>query len=151
MIGRWPKRARHSSATRTLAHGLLGQVLHYSGHSAQALHPLATALYLDPYNEQNPNLHYLAQAYVCMGRYEDAAAVLKRRIVCKPDTDMSRILLASCYGHLGLTEEARSLWREALLISPGYSVEHRRRVLPYKNRADFEHVVDGLRKAGLPM
>jgi len=101
-----------------LAHGLLGQVLHYSGHSAQALHPLATALYLDPYNEQNPNLHYLAQAYVCMGRYEDAAAVLKRRIVCKPDTDMSRILLASCYGHLGLTEEARSLWREALLISP---------------------------------
>jgi adenylate cyclase len=133
-----------------LAHSLLGQVLYYSGRSAEALHPLATAFRLDPNNDQDPHLHYLAQAYFCMGRYEDAAAVLKRRIVRKPDTDMSRVLLAACCGHLGRVEEARSLWQEALAISPGYSLEHRRRVLPYKDPADFEHVVDGLRKAGLP-
>ena len=84
-----------------------------------------------------------------MGRYEDAAAVLKRRIVRKPDTDMSRVLLAACYGHLGRNEEARTLWQEPLRISPGYSLEHRRRVLPYKDPADFDHVVDGLRKVGL--
>jgi adenylate cyclase len=64
---------------------------------------------------------------------------------------MSRVLLASCYGHLGRAEEARTLWQDALRVSPGYSLEHRRRVLPYKDPADFEHVVDGLRKAGLPM
>jgi tetratricopeptide (TPR) repeat protein len=86
-----------------------------------------------------------------MGRYEDAAAVLKRRIIRKPDTDMSRVLLASCYGHLGRAEEARSLWQEALRISPDYSLDHRRRVLPYKDPTDFEHVLDGLRKAGLPI
>jgi adenylate cyclase len=28
-------------------------------------------------------------------------------------------------------------------------VEHRRKVLPYKNPADFEPFVDGLRKVGL--
>jgi adenylate cyclase len=132
-----------------LAHSLLGQVLYYSGRAAEALQPLATAFRLDPNNEQDPHLHYLGQAYVCMRRYEDAAAVLKRRIVRKPDTDMSRVLLAACYGHLGRTEEARSLWQDALRISPGYSLNHRRLVLPYKDRADFEHVVDGLRKAGL--
>jgi adenylate cyclase len=132
-----------------LAHSLLGQVLYYSGRAAEALQPLATAFRLDPNNEQDPHLHYLAQAYVCMGRYEDAAAVLKRRIVRKPDTDMSRVLLAACYGHLGQAEEARTLWQEAIRISPGYSLEHRRRVLPYKDPADFEHVADGLRKAGL--
>jgi TolB-like protein/cytochrome c-type biogenesis protein CcmH/NrfG len=134
-----------------LAHSLLGQVLYYSGRAAEALRPLATAFRLDPNNEQDPHLHYLAQAYVCMGRYEDAAAVLKRRIVRKPDTDMSRVLLASCYGHLGRADEARSLWQEALAINPAYSLEHRRRVLPYKDRADFDHVVDGLHKAGLPV
>lgn len=134
-----------------LAHSLLGQVLYYSGRPAEALRPLATAFRLDPNNHEDPHLHYLAQAYFCMGRYEDAAAVLKRRIVRKPDTDMSRILLASCYGHLGRAEEARSLWQDALRISPGYSLEHRRRVLPYKDPADFEHIVDGLRKVGLPM
>ena len=132
-----------------LAHSLLGQVLYYSGRAAEALQPLATAFRLDPNNEQDPHLHYLAQAYVCMGRYEDAAAVLKRRIVRKPDTDMSRVLLAACYGHLGRADEARTLWQDALRVSPGYSLEHRRRVLPYKDPADFEHVVDGLRKAGL--
>jgi adenylate cyclase len=134
-----------------LAHSLLGQVLYYSGRPAEALPPLATAFRLDPDNDQDPHLHYLAQAYFCMGRYEGAAAVLKRRIVRKPDTDMSRVLLASCYGHLGRAEEAGILWQDALRASPGYSLEHRRRVLPYKNPADFERVVDGLRKAGLPM
>ena len=134
-----------------LAHSLLGQVLHYSGRPAEALQPLATAFRLDPDNDQDPHLHYLAQAYFCMERYEDAAAVLKRRIIRKPDTDMSRVLLAACYGHLGRAEEARTSWHEALRINPGYSLEHRRRVLPYKDPTEFEHVLDGLRKAGLPM
>jgi adenylate cyclase len=133
-----------------LAHSLLGQVLYYSGRSAEALQPLGTAFRLDPNNEQDPHLHYLAQAYFCMGRHEEAAAVLKRRIVRKPDTDMSRVLLAACYGHLGQAEEARSLWHEALAINPGYSLQQRRRVLPYKDPADFERIVEGLRKAGLP-
>jgi hypothetical protein len=49
-----------------------------------------------------------------------------------------------------MIEEAREAWREALHVSPGYSLEHRRKVLPYKNPDDFERVVEGLRKAGLP-
>jgi adenylate cyclase len=36
-----------------------------------------------------------------------------------------------------------------LRINPDYSLEYRRKVLPYKNLADFERVVDGLRKAGI--
>ncbi len=67
-----------------------------------------------------------------------------------PDTDASRALLAACYGEMGLIKEAREAWRELLRVNPAYSLEQRRKVLPYKNPDDFERVVEGLRKAGLP-
>ena len=74
---------------------------------------------------------------------------MKRRIVRNPETDASRVLLAACYGQMGMIEEAREAWREAFRVNPDYSLEHRRKVLPYKNPDDFERVVEGLRKAGL--
>ena len=76
--------------------------------------------------------------------------MLKRRILRNPDTNSSRALLAAAYAHIGLIEEAREAWREALRVNPAYSLEHRRKALPYKNPDDFERVAEGLRKAGLP-
>jgi adenylate cyclase len=84
-----------------------------------------------------------------LGRYEDAVASLKRRLVRNPGTDVSRVLLAASYGHLGRFAEARAAWQEVLRVNPDYSLEYRRKVLPYKNPADFERVVEGLRKAGV--
>ncbi len=52
---------------------------------------------------------------------------------------------------MGLVDEAREAWRGLMRINPNYSVEQRRRVLPYKNPDDFERLVEGLRKAGLPV
>lgn len=75
--------------------------------------------------------------------------MLKRRLTRNPNTDISRVLSAACYRHLGRPEDARAQWQEALRVNPNYSLEHRRTVLPYKNPSDFELLVDGLRKAGL--
>jgi hypothetical protein len=36
-------------------------------------------------------------------------------------------------------------------MNPDFSVERRRRVLPFRNPEDFERRVEGLRKAGLPI
>jgi adenylate cyclase len=94
-------------------------------------------------------LHFQAQAMFQLGRYEDAVASLKRRLVRNPGTDVSRVLLAASYGHLGRFAEARAAWQEVLRVNPDYSLEYRRKVLPYKNPADFERVVDGLRKAAI--
>ena len=87
--------------------------------------------------------------YFQLRRYEEAVSVLKRRIFRFPETDISRVLLAATYGQLGRLDEARAEWREVLRVNPDYSLEHRRKVLPYKNPHDFEAVVDGLRKAGV--
>ena len=143
------RRALHLNPNFASAHAGLGNVLHYTGRSSEAVEPLLTAMRLDPYYSEIW-LHFLALAYFGAGRYEDAAATLKRRIIRRPDTDISRVLLAACYGYLGRGEEAQALWQDALRLNPQYSLEQKRRILPYKNSSDFDHFLDGLHKAGLP-
>jgi adenylate cyclase len=126
----------------------LGVVLHYGGRSAEALRYFERAMALNPLCP-GMWLHFQGQAYYQLRRYEEAENVLKRRIFRTPETDASRVLLAATYGQTGRLDEAREQWRKVLRVNPAYSLEHRRKVLPYKNPADFEAVVDGLRKAGL--
>ena len=130
------------------AYSGLGLVLHYLGRSDEAIELIIRAMRLDPHYH-DIHLHFMAQACFQLGRYREAVEFLKRRLIRKPDTDISRVLLAASYGHLGLVAEAAAEWAEAHRINPDYSLEHRRRVLPYKNPADFDRLVEGLRKAGL--
>lgn len=46
------------------------------------------------------------------------------------------------------SNQAREAWRKALRLNPAYSLEHRRNVLPCKNLADSDLVVEG-RRAGI--
>jgi adenylate cyclase len=128
---------------------VMGVVLHYSGRSEETLACFDRALELDPFYP-DVYMHLQAQALYQLGRYDAAATMLKRRILRNPDTDSSRALLAAAYAQMGLIEEAREAWREALRVNPAYSLEHRRKALPYKNPDDFERVAEGLLKAGLP-
>jgi adenylate cyclase len=141
------KRAISLNPSFSLGYTLLGLTLHYSGRSEQALDYFERAIALDPYTDVY--LHFQSQANFQLGRYEKAVEVLKRRLTRHPDTDISRVLLAASFGHLGRKDEARAQWQEVFRINPNYSLEHRRKVLPYKNPSDFELVVEGLRKAGI--
>jgi adenylate cyclase len=58
--------------------------------------------------------------------------------------------LASCYGHLGRAEDARTAWADLRKVNPDFSLMQRARVLPYKNPDDFQRILEGLAKAGLP-
>lgn len=129
-------------------YGSLGAALHYAGRSQEALAHFATMARLDPHH---PPLyqHFRAQSLFALGRFEEAAEASKARLARQPHSDVSHVLLAACYGHLGRAAEARAAWAEALRINPDYSIEHRRQILPYKNPADFERVVEGLQKAGI--
>ena len=130
-------------------HLVLGVGRHYVGQSQEALKCFERAVALDPYCPEIW-LHLRAQAEYQLGRYPEAVEHLKQRILRNPDTDASRALLAASYGQMGMIDEAREAWGALLRVNPDYSVEQRRKVLPYKNPDDFERVVEGLRKAGLP-
>ena len=124
-----------------------GNVHLYSGEAAEAIRYYEQVTRLDPASAQHR--HFLGCAYFVAGDYETAAAIFKERIVLTPNTDLSRAFLASALGHLGRLDEARQIWRELKEINPRYSyVEHVAR-LPFRNRADADTFIDGLRKAGV--
>jgi adenylate cyclase len=130
-------------------HTVTGMVLMYAGRAAEALEPIATAMRLDPHYSTIV-LHTLAQANFSLAKYETAAALLVERIARNPGTDASRMLLASCYGHLGRVGEARTTWSELLKVNPDFLLTQRARVLPYKQAGDFQRIAEGLAKVGLP-
>jgi adenylate cyclase len=126
-----------------------GLALMYAGEPSRALEPFAKAMRLDPHYPDIV-LHFLAQANFSLEKYEIAAEELLDRIARNPGTDASRMLLASCYGHLGRAVDARGVWAELLKVNPDFSLMQRARVLPYKNPGDFQCIVEGLAKVGLP-
>jgi TolB-like protein len=95
-------------------------------------------------------LQLLGTAYFFAGRYETAAALFRERILLMPDTDASRGYLASALGHLGKVEEARRVWAELMAINPKYVMAERLNRTAVQPR-HIEMVVDGARKAGLPV
>lgn len=130
-------------------YGMLGFILNYVGRSEEAVACIERATALDPFCSDMV-LHFQGQGLYQIGRYPDAVRVLTRRVDRNPDTDASRALLAAAYGQMGFVDEAREAWRGLMQVNPDYSIEQRRKVLPYKDPDDFERFVEGLRKAGLP-
>lgn len=56
--------------------------------------------------------------------------------------------MAACYAQLGRLDEARAQAAEVMRRKPAFRLSALH--LPYKNPADAEHVLEGMRKAGLP-
>ncbi len=129
------------------AYGSLGNVLDFAGRHEEAISALEQALQLDP--QFDLWIQIRGRAQFALERYDEAEASFKRRLIRMPRSDVTRAYLASLYGHTGRHEEARQLWRELMEINPKYSLEHMRRVMPFKSPATLDRLVDGLRKAGL--
>ncbi len=128
--------------------GVLANVQIFSGDPSGALATIDAFMRLDPLYPESA-LQFLADAHFSLGEYEQAIDALERRLARNPESETAFALLASCYGWLGRSEDARKAWEHALETNPGLSVVRRRRVLPFRNPEDFERRVEGLRKAGL--
>jgi len=129
-------------------HHTIARLSTLNGDPAGAISVLETYMRLDPLYPDLA-LHFLAEARVSLGQFDEALSLLKRRLERNPNSETSLVLLASCYGNLGRYEEARATWAEVKRIAPDFSIERQRRVLPFKNPEEFERRIEGLRKAGI--
>jgi len=109
---------------------------------------------LDTYMQRDPHypgitLQFVADARFSLGEYEKAIEAIEKRLAQNPNSETAYALLAACYGQLGRAEECQKAWARTLELSPGFSMERRRRVLPFKKPEDFERRVEGLKKGGV--
>ena len=121
--------------------------MHFSGKHEEAIKSFEWALRLDP--QFDVWMHACGRTQFVQNRYDEAEATFRRRLIYRPQSDVTRAYLASLLGHVGRHEEARQIWRELMEINPKYTPEHTLRILPYRNRAPLDQFVEGLRKAGL--
>jgi adenylate cyclase len=140
-------RALSLNPNYALALNARGIVHIYAGEPAKAIPYIEQAIRLDP--AQQLYRHFLGTAYFVAGNDETAAVVFKDRIATVPSADLSRAFLASALGHLGRLEQARRVWAELMEINPRYSYREHIGRLPFRNPADADRFVAGLRKAGL--
>jgi len=120
----------------------------FGGDATEAIEMIDTYMTLDPICPDIV-LHFLAEAHISLRQFDQAVDILKRRLEKAPEFATSSTLLAACYGHLGKLEESRAAWANTQRINPEFSLERRRRVLPFKDPADFELRIEGLRMAGI--
>ncbi|QEX15196.1 adenylate cyclase [Hypericibacter terrae] len=91
--------------------------------------------------------HHRGLALYGLGQYAEASAAFERMIV-RP-TYVVRYLAAS-YAQSGRPAEARATAAAALNMEPGFNLRRYAVVEPYRSGADLDHMMAGMRNAGLP-
>src|SRR5215470_4272560 len=125
-------------------------VLIYSGEPARAIKVLETNSRLDPFQSPTYSSGFIGIANYQLKRYDEAVRCLRECTSRVPNLQWPHLMLGSAYAQLGRLDEARKETAEVLRINPGFTIERFRPLAVYKNPNDFEHRIDGLRKAGLP-
>jgi adenylate cyclase len=127
----------------------IAQVLFSVGEPAKAIDVAKAQMQLDP---SHPHFAPLIAGEACylMKQYHDAGRWLREATRRAPDHQYGHAFLAATYAQLGRLEDARAEAAKVLQLNPNYTIGKQREVSILKRREDIDHVVDGLRKAGLP-
>ena len=144
------RRALELNPNNAFAYVHLGQALDVSGQPEEAIETLEKALQLCPPRDTRTDiaLGLLARAHLDAYHYEDAAEWAQKAVHRRSGPD-SYVTLASSLGHLGRLVGAQTALDECEQGYPGrIQKEFHFDRCPYKNSADHEHILDGLRKAG---
>ena len=131
------------------SHAHFANVLVFAGRTDDALEELGTAMRLNPHYPGS-YLQFLGRAYFTQRRYEEAEAAFERAVTVNPGWPWAHLLLAAARAALGKIEDAEAGVAEARKLSPNLTMRHVPKAWPSKNPADFDHVMEMLRKAGLP-
>jgi adenylate cyclase len=129
------------------AYHVRGMNLVFSGHPSEARSDLSLALQLDPHQSGLP-LVQMALSYYFEHDYEKAIDVLSGMVADHPSHPMAYRWLAASFGQLGRKDEARRALESAITLAPQSFRRYTEARPPWFRADDFEHMLDGLRKAG---
>jgi len=82
--------------------------------------------------------------------YSEALPPLRECATRAPNMRHGHVWLAANLAQLGQLDEASAEVAEILRIDPQFTIDGTQRRLRFKRPEDTEHLVDGLRKAGVP-
>lgn len=126
----------------------LAEVLNWTGKPEKAIELVKKGMRLNPHHHAW-YFYVLGTSYTYTELHEEAIEVLKRGIIRNPEFLGNHLALAPLYAEMGRIEEAQREVKEILRVSPHFSIEILREMIPAKDMAMVEGVIEAFRKAGL--
>jgi len=130
------------------AHDLLGMTLDFAGRHEEAIPVLKKAIRLAPFAPTKFYYH-LGIAYLHTGQCDKAISACEEAVRRGSNTPAAHHTATAAYSICGREDEARAAATGVLRINPKFSCDYYAKMLPYKNQADIDRIIDALRKAGL--
>jgi adenylate cyclase len=128
----------------------LSFVFQVVGEPAKAIEAAKAQMRLDPFHPHFAPL-MLGEALYLLKQYREAQHWLREATGRAPNHQYGHAWLAATYAQLGQLEDARAQAAEVLRLNPKYRINATHKITSvFKRTEDTNHLVDGLRKAGLP-
>jgi adenylate cyclase len=129
---------------------LFGEALVYAGDPVRAIEAAERHMRFDPFYAPLAPF-WLGAARYMLKQYSEALPLLRECVSRAPNLRSGHTWLAATFAQLGNIEQARAEAAEVLRIESTYTIEGTQaRLSGFKRPEDTEHLLDGLRKAGLP-
>jgi len=132
-----------------LANAIQGALLLFDGQPAEGRSFLLKALRLNPRDPRGAaRWNQVVISYYYERDYGGAVEASRRLLGRYPDFPLTYRWLAASLGQLGRLDEARQALAQAMTITPkAFDLFVRSRV-PWHRQEDYDHMLEGLRKAG---
>jgi adenylate cyclase len=127
----------------------IAQVLFSIGEPVKAIEQAKLQMRLDPFHPHFAPL-IAGEANYVLREYREAQRWLREATGRAPNHQYGHAFLAATYAQLGQLDDARAEAAEVMRVNPSYTIGKQRQVSVMRRSEDVEHLVDGLRKAGLP-
>jgi len=149
------QKAINLNSNDAMAYLALAEALSFSGQPGRAIENAKKGMRLDP-NFTNPYQVVIGRAEFDMGLYEKSNATINCEAKASKTDCKSLVLAIANYGHLGKLETARKFYttldnENKSINGLSFTVDRLKHRLPYRKKADRDHLFKGLEKAGVPL
>jgi adenylate cyclase len=143
------ERALSINPNCAMAYFFKGWLQTFAGRPAEGRDAILRSIRLDPRRASYPHTRsQVAMSYYLECDYETTVAEATRLIADRPDLPHAYRWLAAALGQLGRGNEARAALDKAIEIAPEVFRLYVEQRVPWMRQIDYDHMLDGLRKAG---